>query len=79
LLGDRIQRASSKLERHRRGASLLIGAIANAGALGGVVSLEGPLNSGNGVVGGIAAPLGLYLAWILSVSVWWLMEGRKRH
>ena len=55
----------------------VLGAIANVGALGGIVSLDGPLNSGNGVVGGIAAPLGLYLAWILSVSVWWLMqEGR---
>jgi hypothetical protein len=33
-------------------------------------------NPGNGVVGGIAAPLGLYLAWIL--SVWWLLrEGRS--
>ena len=55
----------------------VIGAMANIGALGGVVSLDGPFNSGNGVVGGIAAPLGLYLAWILSVSVWWLkLEGR---
>lgn len=54
------------------------GAIANIAALAGVVSLDGPLNSGNGVVGGIAVPLGLYLAWILSVSVWWLMqEGRS--
>jgi hypothetical protein len=50
----------------------LIGVIANIGALGGVASLDGPLNSGNGLIGGIAAPLGLYLIWIGAVSVWWL-------
>jgi hypothetical protein len=50
----------------------VVGVIANVGALGGMFSLTGPLNSGNGVIGGIAAPLGLYLAWILAVSVWWL-------
>jgi hypothetical protein len=57
----------------------VIGVVANIGALGGVVSLEGPLNSGNGVIGGIAAPLGLYLAWILAVSLWWLAhQGESR-
>jgi hypothetical protein len=57
----------------------VIGVAANIGALGGVVSLEGPLNSGNGVIGGIAAPLGLYLAWILTVSLWWLAhQGESR-
>jgi hypothetical protein len=50
----------------------VLGVITNLGALGGIVSLDGPLNSGNGVIGGIAAPLGLYLLWIGSVSVWWL-------
>lgn len=53
----------------------VVGVIANVGALGGALSLTGPLNSGNGLVGGIAAPLGLYLTWILCVSVWWLRPG----
>jgi hypothetical protein len=53
-----------------------LGAIANIGALAGIVSLEGSLNSRNGVVGRIAAPLGLYLTWILSFSVWWLAQDR---
>jgi hypothetical protein len=50
----------------------IIGAIANVGAVGGIFALRGPLNSGNGLIGGIAAPLGLYLLWILAISVWWL-------
>lgn len=53
----------------------VLGVITNLGALGGIVSVDGPLNSGNGVIGGIAAPLGLYLLWIGSVSVWWLTRG----
>lgn len=56
----------------------VVGAVANAGALAGALSLTGPLNSGNGVVGGIAAPLGLFLAWILAVSVWWLRRPDAR-
>jgi hypothetical protein len=39
----------------------VIGALANVGALGGVVSLTGPLNAGNGIVGGPAVPV---LAWV---------------
>lgn len=50
----------------------VVGVLANVGAVLGVLSLTGPLNSGNGIVGGIAAPLGLYLIWVLAVSVWWL-------
>jgi hypothetical protein len=50
------------------------GAVANAAAVLGVLTLTGPLNSGNGVVGGIAAPLGMYLVWVFAVSVWWLRE-----
>jgi hypothetical protein len=50
----------------------VVGVVANIGALGGMFSLTGPLNSGNGAIGGIAAPLGLYLAWILGVSISWL-------
>ena len=50
------------------------GAVANAGAVFGVLRLTGPLNSGNGFVGGIAAPLGMYLVWVFAVCVWWLRE-----
>jgi hypothetical protein len=50
----------------------VVGVLANAGAVLGVLTLTGPLNSGNGIVGGIAAPLGLYLLWVFSISVWWL-------
>jgi hypothetical protein len=49
----------------------LAGVVANAGAVGGVGTLTGPWNSGNGVIGGIAAPLGLFVVWIFAVSVWW--------
>lgn len=52
----------------------VVGAVANAGPVGGVTTLEGPWNAGNGVLAGIAAPLGLFVAWILAVSVWWLRE-----
>ena len=48
------------------------GAITNAGAVFGALSLTGPLNSGNGVIGGIAAPLAAFVAWILGVSLHWL-------
>jgi hypothetical protein len=54
----------------------IVGALANAGAVFGIVTLTGPLNSGNGIVGGIAAPLGLYLVWIFAISLWWLRSGR---
>lgn len=54
------------------GCLAVIGAIANVGAVGGIFALRGPLNSGNGLIGGIAAPLGLFLLWILAISVWWL-------
>jgi hypothetical protein len=50
------------------------GVVANVGAVGGVGTLTGPWNSGNGVIGGIAAPLGLFVVWILAVSVWWWRE-----
>jgi hypothetical protein len=56
----------------------LVGVVANVGAVGGVGTLTGPWNSGNGVLGGIAAPLGLLVVWILAVSVWWLREPDDR-
>jgi hypothetical protein len=46
--------------------------MANAGAVLGTLSLTGPRNSGNGIVGGIAALLGLYLVWICAINMWWL-------
>ena len=52
----------------------LVGVVANVGAVGGVGTLTGPWNSGNGVIGGIAAPLGLFMVWIFAVSVWWWRE-----
>jgi hypothetical protein len=52
----------------------VLGAVVNAGAVLGILSLNGPLNSGNGIVGGIAGPLGLYLTWVFSISAWWMRE-----
>jgi hypothetical protein len=51
-----------------------IAALANLGALGGIFSLTGPLNSGNGLIGGIAAPILAWILWILFVSLWWLRQ-----
>jgi hypothetical protein len=50
----------------------VVGAGVNAGAVFGIFTLSGPLNSGNGIVGGIAGPLGLYLVWVFAISVWWM-------
>ena len=55
----------------------IVGVVANVGAVFGTLSLTGPLNSGNGIVGGIAAPVGVYLLWIFSVSLWWLIEQNR--
>jgi hypothetical protein len=55
----------------------VVGVLVNAGAVLGVFTLAGPLNSGNGLVGGIAGPLGLYLVWVFTISVWW-MRGTSR-
>jgi hypothetical protein len=52
----------------------VVGALTNVGAVGGVLSLTGPLNSGNGLIGGIALPLGSWLLWILLASIAWLRE-----
>ena len=49
-----------------------IGVLANAGTVLGILTLTGPLNSGNGLVGGIAAPLGMFLVWTFVISVWWI-------
>jgi hypothetical protein len=57
-------------ERFRGLQSDLVGVI--VGALGGIFTLEGPLNSGNGSVAGIAGPVGVLITWTLAVSVSWL-------
>lgn len=53
-------------------AIAVVGSIVNLGALGGIFTLEGPLNSGNGSVAGIAGPVGVLITWTLAVSVSWL-------
>lgn len=53
----------------------VVGVVANAGTVLGIVTLTGPLNSGNGIVGGIAAPLGMYLVWVFAISAWWIKRG----
>ena len=55
----------------------VVGVAANVGAVFGVLTLSGPLNSGNGIVGGIAAPLGLFLVWVGAISLWWLRNTRQ--
>ncbi len=50
----------------------VVGVVANAATVLGVLTLTGPLNSGNGIVGGIAAPLGMWLVWVFAVSAWWI-------
>jgi hypothetical protein len=52
----------------------ILGVLVNAGAISGILTLSGPLNSGNGIVGGIAGPLGLYLVWVFAISVWWMRK-----
>jgi hypothetical protein len=54
------------------GWAAVVGALANAGALGGIASASGPLNAGNGVVGGPAVPVIAWITWILLVSLHWL-------
>jgi hypothetical protein len=50
----------------------VLAAIANLLALGGIFSASGPLNSGNGALGGIVAPLFAWVVWILLAAVWML-------
>jgi hypothetical protein len=39
-----------------------------------VISLTGPLNAGNGIVGGPLVPVLAWLTWILLASVHWLRK-----
>jgi hypothetical protein len=50
----------------------VLGALINLAALGGFFSLTGVPNSGNGLLGGLAGPIGIWLVWIVAVSVTWL-------
>lgn len=56
------------------GWAAVVGAVANAGAIGGIASVSGPLNAGNGIVGGPAIPVIAWISWILLASVSWLRE-----
>jgi hypothetical protein len=51
------------------GWAAVIGAVANAGALGGIASVSGPLNAGNGIIGGPAVPVIAWVGWILLASL----------
>jgi hypothetical protein len=51
-------------------------AVANIGALGGIFSLTGPLNSGNGVVGGLPVPILAWWLWTLLASGSLMAEAR---
>lgn len=50
----------------------LIMLISNAGALGGLFALTGPWNSGNGILGGIALPLGSVVIFVACASTAWI-------
>jgi hypothetical protein len=56
----------------------ILAAVANVGALGGVFSLTGALNSGNGAVGGLPAPLLAWWLWTLLASLSLMTSGRGR-
>ena len=56
----------------------VIGVPANIGAVAGSLTLTGAFNSGNGAVAGIAAPLGWFLVWVASTSIWWLRDITRR-
>lgn len=49
----------------------VVGAVINLAALGGLFSLAGAMNSGNGV-GSLTGPVVIWLVWIIAVSVRWL-------
>jgi hypothetical protein len=56
--------------------------VINAGALGGFFALDGPLNSGNGLIAGLVGPVLVWLVWIVGISVSWLRQadpGRPLH
>ncbi|MEO3759138.1 hypothetical protein ABGB19_12725 [Mycobacterium sp. B14F4] len=50
----------------------VVGALVNLAAVAGFLSLTGAPNSGNGLLGGLAGPVAVWVVWILAVSVRWL-------
>jgi hypothetical protein len=55
----------------------VLAAVVNVGALGGIFSLTGPLNAGDGAIGGPAAPILAWVVWILLASIVMLRESRR--
>jgi hypothetical protein len=55
----------------------VLAAVVNVGALGGIFSLTGPLNAGDGAIGGPAAPILAWAVWILLASIVMLRESRR--
>jgi hypothetical protein len=64
------------LEPRWLGWLALLGVLGNVGAIGGLFSLNGPGNSGNGILGGISLPLGTFVGWTVCASLSWLWESR---
>lgn len=56
----------------------LLACAGNVGTLGGLFALDGIWNSGNGLLGGIAVPLGTLTLYVLTASVAWLRPQRER-
>jgi hypothetical protein len=56
----------------------VLAAAANLGALGGIFSASGALNSGNGALGGIVVPLFAWVMWIFVAAVWMLGSAAQR-
>ncbi|MCT7657542.1 hypothetical protein [Mycobacterium deserti] len=54
-----------------------VGAVVNLAALAGFFSLTGAPNSGNGLLGGMAGPVAIWVMWIVAVSVHWLRHPRS--
>jgi hypothetical protein len=54
-----------------------LGAVVNAGALAGFFERDGPLNAGNGLIGGLAAPVAAWIVWILALSWAWFRDDAR--
>jgi hypothetical protein len=52
----------------------VVAAAINLGAIAGFFSLSGAANSGNGLLGGLAGPVGIWLVWIVAISLHWLRD-----
>lgn len=55
----------------------LLGLVGNVGPIGGLFTLTGAGNSGNGILGGILLPLGTFLVWTVCASASWLRDSRR--